>query len=109
MVERLRLDGALELDLPDGSVVRVQPGPYKRGLSVIPMTGTGGTPAVGRRGRKPRPGTVKLRNKLARDAAAGKLRAAKEYVNWLIKEDPAIALSVARQVVYRERRAVDCA
>lgn len=107
MVERIALDGALELELPDGAVVRVQPGPYRKGISVVPIHhGSNASRGNGKRGRKPRPGTVKLRQKLAKDAKANKVRAAKEYVKWLLAEDPEISLSVARQVVYRERRAV---
>lgn len=107
MVERITLDGALELELPDGAVVRVQPGPYKKGISVVPIQhGTGAPAGNGKRGRKPRPGTVKLRAKLAKDAKGNKVRPAKDYVKWLLSEDPEISLSVARQVVYRERRAV---
>lgn len=106
MAERIKLEDSLELELPDGSVVRVQPGPYKKGISVVPLS-HGTLPAGdGKRGRKPRPGTVKLRTRLAKDAEAGNVAPAKDYVKWLLAEDPEISLSVARQVVYRERRLV---
>lgn len=107
MVERIRLEGAMELELPDGSIVRVQPGPYRKGISMVPLTGGSRSPlGSGKRGRKPRPGTLKLRTKLSHDAKSGKLGPAKNYVKWLLQEDPDIQLSVARQVVYRERRSV---
>lgn len=106
--ERIPLHGPLELELKDGSVVRVQPGPYGKGVSVVPLklmkpsAGLGS----GKRGRKPRPSTVKLRKKLDRDANRGAVKPAPEYLKWLVKEDDTISLPVARQVVYRERRVV---
>ena len=101
----------MHLELPDGSVVEVRPGPYKKGISVIPVVAPehaapAGTEAKSTRGRKPRPGTVKLRAKLKRDAKAGRLQDARFYYRWILKEDEGITANVARQVVYRELRAV---
>lgn len=106
--ERIPLKGPIELELQDGSVVRIQPGPYGKGVSVVPLKlkRPSAGPGSGKRGRKPRPSTVKLRQKLDRDAGRGAVRPAPEYVKWLVKEDDTISLVVARQVVYRERRAV---
>jgi len=60
----------------------------------------------GRRGRKPSAALEKLRAKLEKDAAAGKLAEPKAYVDWVLKHDRSIGLKQARSMVYRERRAV---
>lgn len=106
-VQQMELTGPMELLLTDGSVVRIQPGPYGKGVSVVPVSLKKPTTGVGsgKRGRKPRPSTVKLRKKLDRDANRGAIKPAPEYVRWLTSEDDTISLAVARQVVYRERRA----
>ncbi len=112
---RIELTDNLELVLPDGTAVRVRPGPYGKGISVIPVvsrnprSATSRGPAgngTGKRGRKPRASTVKLREKLARDHSSDAVKEPKAYVKWLIQQDDEISLATARQVVYRERRAV---
>ncbi len=95
----------MTLELLDGTFVQIRPGPYKKGLAVVPIDTDTESEARGR-GRKPRPGTVKLRQKLARDARAGRLDEPTEYFRWLVKEDETISRAVARQVVYRELRRV---
>lgn len=112
-VQRIELTDTIELVLGDGSVVKVRPGPYGKGISVIPVPPAppkrGGVPRKpgggGPRGRKPRPSTVKLRERLAKDAAKGNVDKAPVYVKWVLSIDPDISLATARQVVYRERRA----
>lgn len=104
--DRVKLTGPLQIELPDGSTVEVRPGPYKKGLAVVPVSDNTGTPQVRGRGRKPRPGTVKLRAKLERDAKADRLQEPTFYFRWLLKEDETISQAVARQVVYRELRSI---
>ncbi len=108
-IQRIVLEEPVDVSLPDGTMVRIRPGSYNKGISIFPiypkmprMPGAGGS----RRGRKPRASTVKLREKLVRDKADGGLRAPREYVTWLRKLDHDLTLSGARQVVYRERRVV---
>jgi hypothetical protein len=97
------LTGKMDLSLPDGSLVRVQPGPYGKGISVTPLSRAG--PASGK-GRPPRPSTLELRQKLAADKAAGKLRPARDYVAWVAQRDPKAPRAGLQQTVYRELRAV---
>lgn len=110
---RIQLRDWLELELPDGSIVKVRPGPYGKGLSVVAVPTTApkapATPknGAGKRGRRPRESTVKLRQRLEKDAKKGKVLEAKQYVKWVLDIDPTISLSVARQVVYRELRTVN--
>ena len=107
------LTGPLVLQLRDGSLVRVAPGPYGKGLAVVPLPGNGGAargkrPAQdgprepGKRGRKPRASTVALRERLEKDHKAGKLLDPPVYVKWLIEKDEEVGLPMARTVVYRE-------
>ena len=108
--QRIELTGNLELALPDGTVVRIRPGPYGKGISVVPLLpraprAGGARPGGAKRGRKPRPSTVKLREKLARDVKADNVKAPRDYVKWLLQQDDDVGLATARQVVYRERRA----
>ncbi len=114
-LQRIELTDNLELVLPDGSAVRVRPGPYGKGISVIPVlprlprtpsTRRGPSSGGGKRGRKPRASTVKLREKLAKDHGTGGVKEPKSYVKWLIQQDTDISLATARQVVYRERRSI---
>lgn len=101
------LTGKLTLSLPDGSLVRIQPGPYGKGLSVTPL-GRPGSPRAGGgggKGRPPRPSTLELRTRLAADSSAGKLRAAREYVEWVAARDPKASRAGLQQTVYRELRA----
>lgn len=98
------------LQLRDGSLVRVAPGPYGKGIAVVPLGQRNGgrRPASdvprepGKRGRKPRASTVKLREKLEKDHKGGKLSEPPAYVKWLINEDEEVGLPMARTVVYRE-------
>ncbi len=107
----VRLDGPMDVELPDGSRVRIRPGPYGKGIAVIPLNDAKTTPKApgvpGQRGRRPRPGTVALREQLARDAKAKKLKAPAHYVKWILKRDEGLSLAVARQIVYRERGQYD--
>ena len=107
-VPEVDLHDQLLVRLPNGESYRLRAGPYGKGLAIVPVSGAEPRPAVGKgsskRGRKPRPSTVKLRARLEKDAAAGKVKDTKTYVSWLLKQDETISLAVARQVVYRERR-----
>ena len=106
------LTGPLVLQLRDGSLVRIAPGPYGKGVAVVPLPSKGGARPSraasdgprepGKRGRKPRPSTVKLREKLEREHKAGKLSQPPVYVKWLIDQDEEVGLPMARTVVYRE-------
>lgn len=109
--EPIPLSTPLVLQLRDGSLVRVAPGPYGKGIAVVPLGGRtngGKRPArdvprePGKRGRKPRASTVKLREKLEKDHKAGKIAEPPVYVKWLINEDEEVGLPMARTVVYRE-------
>lgn len=100
--QRLVLDHDIEVELKDGSIWRIRPGPYGKGLSIIPGPSPG--EGSGQRGRKPRPGTIKLRARLEKDSQKGQLRDAAHYVKWMLKQDPDVGLATARQIVYRERR-----
>lgn len=99
-----------------GEHYRIGPGPYGKGISVVPVPA--GTAAAsqqararnaapvqdaGKRGRKPAPSTVALRQKLEHDNGlkAG-LKAPPEYVRWLIDQDPGMGTPMARTIVYRE-------
>ncbi len=100
------------LQLRDGSLVRIAPGPYGKGIAVVPIVprsngrsprqASSGPREPGKRGRKPRPSTVKLREKLEKDHKTGKLSDPPVYVKWLINEDEEVGLPMARTVVYRE-------
>lgn len=99
--QRIDVHEEIELRMPDGSVYRVRPGPHRKGIALVQATRQDRS---GQRGRKPRPGTVKLRERLARDAQKGNVRDASDYVKWMVKQDPEVDLATARQIVYRERR-----
>lgn len=103
------LKSPMVLQLRDGSLVRVAPGPYGKGIAIVPLTPAAptstATPVVrepGKRGRKPRPSTLALRERLDADHKAGKLRDPPSYVKWLIDKDDDIGLPMARTIVYRE-------
>lgn len=102
----IEMSGPMLLRLPDGITYRVRPGPYGKGISVVPImpSAPAGAAGLGRRGRKPRPSTVALRRRLAEDVKGKRLREPRDYVKWLLKQDDDVSLAVARQVVYRERR-----
>ncbi len=110
-MQSLDLNGPILFQLRDGSMVRVQPGPYGKGVAVVPIPvkqprvdsaprrkGPTGAP----RGRRPRASTVALRERLEQDHKAGKMREPPQYVKWLIEKDEEIGLPMARTVVYRE-------
>lgn len=108
--EPIKLDEPIVVELPDGSRVRIRIGPYGKGIAVIPLNGRRNNEAPrmpGQRGRRPRPGTLALREQLARDDKAGKLKDNQHYVKWILQRDPGLSLAVARQIVYRERRKVE--
>lgn len=106
------LTAPLLLQLRDGSLVRIAPGPYGKGIALVPLAartsgrgkrdGAAGPREPGKRGRKPRPSTVRLREKLEREHKSGKLADPPTYVKWLINEDEEVGLPMARTVVYRE-------
>ncbi|HUR62527.1 MAG TPA: hypothetical protein VM286_09220 [Candidatus Thermoplasmatota archaeon] len=98
------LQGKMTFELPDGSLVRIQPGPYGKGVSVTPLGRPSG-PSQGK-GRPPRPSTLELRERLAADQAAGRLRPATEYVDWVAARDPKASRTGLQQTVYRELRAI---
>ncbi len=107
----IEVTGKVLLNLPDGTSMRVQPGPYGKGISFVPVLPKGvrkpstpTAPGSGKRGRKPRPSTVALRELLAKHVRSGDLWSAKKYTDWVLDRDESISLAVARQVVYRERR-----
>ncbi len=113
---RITLVEPLDLELRDGSVVRVSPGPYGRGIAVVHLLprglrrGPGRPPksanyTSGKRGRKPRLGTVALRERLQSDSQAGRLKDPVQYVKWIIEQDTGMGLPLARTIVYREMRA----
>jgi hypothetical protein len=110
-VQTLPLNAPILLTLRDGSMVRIAPGPYGKGVAVVPIPQkTARSPVAPRRkgptgaprGRKPRPSTVALRERLEQDHKAGKLKEPPQYVKWLIEKDEEIGLPMARTVVYRE-------
>lgn len=111
-VQTMPLNAPILLQLRDGSVVRIAPGPYGKGVAVVPIPQKAprNAPATPRRrgptgaprGRKPRPSTVALRERLEQDHKGGKLREPPQYVKWLIEKDDEIGLPMARTVVYRE-------
>lgn len=107
----LPLKAPILFQLRDGSLVQIAPGPYGKGLAVVPIPqkqpraaarGRPRSPTGGPRGRKPRASTVALRERLEQDKRAGKLREPSVYVKWLIDKDDEIGLPMARTVVYRE-------
>lgn len=92
---------AIEIELPDGGVYEIRPGPYGKGVAVVPLhDGADSAP----QGRRPRESTLALRRRLQSDAAKDQVAAPQDYVQWLLAKDPDVSVSVARQVVYRERR-----
>lgn len=107
MADDIPVDSGIHLRLPNGERYFVRPGPYGKGIAVVPVEGPTAKPkgpSTGKRGRKPRESTVKLRKRLERDADKGRLGDNRQYVKWLLDNDDTISLAVARQVVYRERR-----
>lgn len=111
-VQTMPLTTPILLQLRDGSVVRIAPGPYGKGVAVVPIpqkqarnanpTPRRRGPTGAPRGRKPRPSTVALRERLEQDNKSGKLKEPPQYVKWLIEKDEEIGLPMARTVVYRE-------
>lgn len=97
----------MDLSLPDGSAVRIRPGPYGKGIAVVNIRDhafDSGLDGEGRPGRKPRQSTIRLRHRLRDDKSKGGLQDNPHYVRWLLNQDPQISLPVARQTVYRERK-----
>lgn len=109
---RIELKGPTEIALPDGSVWRAQPGPYGKGISLVPLGNNGAkvasrATANGRgRGRPPNPSTDQLRVMLRKDAAAGKLHEASHYIDWLSGIEKKAKATTIQQTVYRELRQV---
>jgi hypothetical protein len=111
-VQTLPLNSPILLQLRDGTLVRIAPGPYGKGIAVVPIAQkvSRSAPAAPRRrgptgaprGRKPRPSTVALRERLEQDQKSAKLKDPPQYVKWLIEKDEEIGLPMARTVVYRE-------
>jgi len=107
-VQRVTLTGVLELELKDGLLVRLQPGPGGKGVSIIPLSSSRRRRPVGKggpRGRKPSPATTMLREKLAKDKDAKTLREAAFYIRWVV-DKANVGLKQAQPVVYRELRAI---
>ena len=106
----IQLRDPIVLELPDGNRVRVRVGPYGKGVAIVPLenghTASPGPSRPGQRGRRPRPGTVALREQLERDAKAKRLKDNQHYVKWILQRDEGLSLAVARQIVYRERRRI---
>lgn len=104
------LTAPIVLQLRDGSLVRIAPGPYGKGVAVVPLPAkangrrraSNAPREPGKRGRKPRPSTVALREKLEKDHKGGKIAPPPVYVKWLIEKDEEVGLPMARTVVYRE-------
>ncbi len=99
----------MDLSLPDGSAVRVRPGPYGKGIAVVQVRAFASSDNLagdGRPGRKPRSSTIRLREKLRTDREDDSLQESPHYVRWLLGFDPEVSLAVARQTVYRERKRI---
>jgi hypothetical protein len=111
---RIPLNDGIEFILRDGSVVRIAPGPYGKGISILPLPSRGAKPtppsanghegAAAKRGRKPRPSTSALREKLAKESETGGLNDPPHYVQWLLEQDAEVGLAMARTIVYREMK-----
>lgn len=111
----LQAGQSMDLALKDGSVFRISPGPYGKGISIVPL-GTVEAGAFrsavrpspvpgGPRGRKPRPSTLDLREKLNHDNnLKSGLKTPVEYVQWLQERDPEVGVPMARTIVYREMK-----
>jgi hypothetical protein len=102
-------DAPLYIRLQDGVVMRLAPGPAGKGLSITvvqqPRAGPRKQPQErGKRGRKPRTGTLALRERLRSDHAAGQLAKGRDYVQWLQRQDAGIGLPLAKTIVYREMK-----
>ncbi len=109
----IELTDTLEVVLKDGAKYHIKPGPYGKGLSVVPILpkiyhsrnpykADGGGDG---RGRPPRPSTLELREKLKADGEAGAIHPTGHYLEWLLEKDDDLAEATARSIVYRERRA----
>jgi len=109
--ERMELTGPVDVGLPDGSTVTIRPGPYGKGLSVIPRASRGARSVprragTGSRGRPPRPSTLELRTMLQKDAAGAGLKPAIHYIEWLVAKEPKVTRTTLQQTAYREIRAM---
>jgi hypothetical protein len=106
MTERVRLEGVMEFETASGQVFRIQSVQGGRGVAVFPVLPKGARPRKPRRGgagRPPSPSTVKLREKLAEDAASGGVEKPAVYVEWLLSAEKGIKPGTAKQRVYKER------
>lgn len=108
--ERIELKGPLDVALPDGSTVTIRPGPYGKGISLVPRGAATGraNPRTGSgngRGRPPRPSTLELRALLQKDAAGAGLKPAAHYIEWLVAKEPKVGRTTLQQTAYREIRA----
>ena len=106
MAERMKLDQTMELETSSGQVFRIKPVQGGRGVAVFPVLPKEAKPRkprVGGAGRPPLPSTLRLREKLAEDAASGGVREPAAYVEWLLSEEKGIKPGTAKQRVYKER------
>ncbi len=113
--KRMTLTEPMQLELKDGTIVEIKPGPYGKGVAVVPVIPRqalrghnpyieSGVPRDGR-GRPPRQSTVELRKMLKDDGEAGAIQPTSHYVEWMLSVDNDVAETTARSIVYRERRA----
>ncbi|MGB1585979.1 MAG: hypothetical protein ACPHID_02905 [Thermoplasmatota archaeon] len=90
----------ITLVMPDGGRYLIQRGRQNKGISLLPVEDQ----ETYGKGRPPNPSTVRLRERIARDAEAGQLEEPKVYWEWLVQHDPRITVSSAKQITYRELR-----
>jgi len=106
MAERMKLEGAVELETASGQVFRIKPVQGGKGIAVLPVLPKEAKPRkarAGGAGRPPSPSTVKLRERLAADAASGGVEKPAVYIEWLLSEEKGIKPGTAKQRVYKER------
>jgi len=104
---RIRFEEALEVETATGRVFRIKPVQGGRGVAVFPVLPKDARPRkprAGGAGRPPSPSTVKLREKLAADAAFGGVAKPAVYIEWLLSEQQGLKAATAQQRVYKERR-----
>jgi hypothetical protein len=102
----VRLEGKVDLQLPDGSHLSIEPGPGGKGVSIVPGPSTTGATSFGGKGRPPRGSTLELRRLLQEDATMGAIRPARQYLDWMTDREPTARTNSLQQIVYRELRAL---
>jgi hypothetical protein len=101
-----RLSEPFDVELPDGSVYTLRPGPRGKGIAIQPHAAKRNRAASQGPGRPPRASTVALREMLARDAGSGRLKVSSHYIDWLSAQEPKSKRTTLQQTVYREMRSV---